>query len=341
LQRIRFSAGDLARTRIAATADPMWELALSMHQLRLAGSDPFLHGWKRQLAQRLHPSGPSRAEVALALALNPPRGYFPDFLTPFDGVNGFEAGLEAMLGTDPGRLRAEVDRVAITDRSVLPDVDGIRLGKVRALKTLGHSVRRYHDLAVAPVWETLTTAVRADREQRLRDLASGGWAGVLGNLHPSARFRDDVFEIDRWGGSHDREIELGGRGLLIIPSYFKEQRQLLLLADTALPPVLLYPINQSARLAVHSGHLHLPALIGRNRTLVLEATVSGGSTSEIAARVNISVPAASKHLHVLRVAGLVRSTRTQNTVDHHITALGHSLLSGTPNSEPVERQPGG
>src|SRR5689334_11055263 len=90
--RIHFTGADLAKTRIAVAPDPMWELSLSSHQLRLRESHPFLDGWKRQVAHRLHPSGPLRARVMLTLALTPPRGYFPDFMTPFESIEGFQAG---------------------------------------------------------------------------------------------------------------------------------------------------------------------------------------------------------------------------------------------------------
>jgi DNA-binding transcriptional ArsR family regulator len=329
LLRIRFSGRDFARTQLARGADPLWELALSMHQLRLPGSNPFLDGWKQRTVQRLHPSGPIRRKVALCLALNPPRGYFPDFLTPFDGVNGFEAGIEAVVNTNPQRLADEIGQIAFTDSAPVSDVEGLRLGRADALGALQASIRSYHEAAIEPIWDQLSAAIEADRARRIQDFSEGGWAQLLDNLHPDARLRDDTLEIDRWGSAQDRQLDLDGRGLLIIPSYFKEQRQLLVLADTALPPVLLYPIDQSARLAVHAGHHHLPALIGRTRTLVLEATVSGGSTTAIALRVKISVPAASKHLQVLREAGLVRSTRMQYTVNHTVTPLGSSLLTGS------------
>lgn len=332
--RIRFTGRDLAQTRIAPTADPMWELALSMHQLRLPSQNAFLEGWKQQTARGMQPHSPLRGAVALALALNPPRGYFPDFLTPYDGVFGLESGMEAMTSTDPARLDHEISQLTVTERAVAPAVEDLRSGRAAAVQALETSMRRYYDAAVAPVWDRITAAVEADRARRMRDLADGGWAKVLDNLHPDARFREDTLEIDRWGyPSEDTELDLQGRGLLIIPSYFKEERQLMLLADMALPPVLLYPIDQAARLTVHTGHEQLASLIGRTRARVLESTVSGGSTSTIAARLDISLPAASKHLDVLRRAGLVHSNRTRNTVNHLTTALGVSLLAGHPVAE--------
>ncbi|MBB5868031.1 DNA-binding transcriptional ArsR family regulator [Allocatelliglobosispora scoriae] len=327
--RIHFTGADLAHTRIAVGPDPMWELSLSAHQLRLRGSNPFLDGWKRQVVHRLHPSGPLRARVALTLAVTPPRGYFPDFLTPFESIEGFHAGLEAVLSTPSARLNHELSMLDVGDRSQTPVIDDLRRSQPTAIAALGASMRDYHETAIAPSWDTITAAVEADRSRRVRDLADGGWAKLLNNLHPSASFKGDTLEVGRWGYETDRDLHLAGRGLLIIPSYFKEQRQLMVLADGDLPPVLLYPIDLSARLAVQAGHDSLVALIGRTRADVLEATLLSETTSAIAQRVQISLPAASKHLSVLRSAGLVNSTREQNAVRHSITPLGEKLLAGS------------
>ena len=327
--RIHFTGADLANTRIAVGPDPMWELSLSSHQLRLRNSNPFLDGWKRQVVHRLHPSGPLRARVALTLALTPPRGYFPDFLTPFESINGFGAGLDAVLSTPSARLNDEIGMLKVADRSQAPVIDDLRRGRPVAIATLGSSMRDYHEAVIAPGWDTVTAAVESDRSRRVRDLADGGWAKLLNNLHPSASFNGDTMEISMWGSSGEKDLFLAGRGLLIIPSYFKEQRQLMVLADADLPPVLLYPIDLSARLAVQAGHNSLVALIGRTRADVLEATLLSETTSAIAQRVRISLPAASKHLSVLRSAGLVSSTREQNAVRHSITSLGQKLLSGS------------
>ncbi|MEV4415269.1 transcriptional regulator [Catellatospora sp. NPDC049609] len=337
--RIRFTARDLALTRLAPTADPMWELSLSMHQLRLPGANPFLEGWKQSTARRLQPYTPLRGEVALGLTLSPPRGYFPDFLTPYDGVHGFEAGIDAVTGTDPQRLNEEISQLTVTDRALAPVVDDLRRGTAPAMHALESSLRAYHETAIAPVWDRVTGAVEADRARRMKDLADGGWAKLLDNLHPEARFRDDTFEIDKWGMNVEAELDLDGRGLLIIPSYFKEERQLMVLADTALPPVLLYPIDPSARLSSHGDHSHLPALIGQTRSRVLECAVTGGSTSAIATRAGISLPAASKHLDVLHRAGLVHRNRTQNTVHHLVTGLGLGLLNGATALSPGSDAP--
>ena len=51
--RIFFSREDIARTRLAPAADPIWELVLSLHLLRGTNADPMISGWRRRVGDRL------------------------------------------------------------------------------------------------------------------------------------------------------------------------------------------------------------------------------------------------------------------------------------------------
>jgi DNA-binding transcriptional ArsR family regulator len=324
--RIHFTAQDLARTRFAEGPDVMWEISLSMHQLWLRETHPLLTQWKRKVAHALRPGGPARSKVELPLAINPPRGYFPDFLTPY-GTRGFEAGLDAMLSTSKSRLAQEIGLIGPVGSGLVPAITGLAAGEVGALNQLGQAMRDYHDVAIKPVRERMESAVAADLARRVRALAQGGWSEVFSRLHPCAQFDGSVLEISIWGEPTDRDIDLAGEGLLLIPSFFKEARQLMVLADPALPPVLVYPIDPMARAEAEASLESLTALIGRTRADVLAAAELGGTTSTIARQAGVSAPAASKHLSVLRQAGLVLSTREANTVFHTTTPLGRALLA--------------
>ena len=104
--KIIFSSEDILRTRVAPAADPVWELVLSLHLLQGRGRDPLLTEWRRTVARGLRTD--SAAErYRLLLALNPPRGYFPDFLTPYASKDGLEAGLSDQLGLLSGGTRLD------------------------------------------------------------------------------------------------------------------------------------------------------------------------------------------------------------------------------------------
>src|SRR5687768_3638715 len=162
--RIHFTSEDLARTRVASAPDPLWELALSTHVLRVRGATPMHTSWKNEVASHLHPGGRLREQVALLLAVNPPVGYFPDFLTPADSVSGFEAGLDALLSTPQQRLHGEITQLAVGQGGALPSVVGdLVSGSRTALAELGEAMTRYHEVAIAPVWDRIRASFDADR----------------------------------------------------------------------------------------------------------------------------------------------------------------------------------
>lgn len=326
--RIHFSRDDLARTKFAGGPDWFWELSLSMHHLHTSEVPLHLADWKRTLVRQLHPAGPLRPAVDVALALSPPQGYFPDFLTPADGVTNFDTALESILSTPKERLAKEIGLMHAPSGTRRTTVAAVGRGEPEAMRALGGELGVYRDVALTPIWKRVTSAVDHDRGNRTRQLATGGWGKVFNQLHPEASFADGVLNIGVWGHAADRDLVLDGRGLLLIPSYFKNQRQLMVLADADLPPVLVYPVDTSSRLTADLAHSPLAALIGATRAQVL-ALANDRNTSEIARLQRVSVPAASKHLAVLRDTGLVSSTRHRGMVIHKRTELGTSLLEGS------------
>jgi hypothetical protein len=101
----RFGAEDLLRCRFAVSPlqETMGALRALRHPERLAYHLP----WQRQVR-----SGLGRLDLAPLLALVPPTGYNPDFLSPPpDGpFTQIEAELERVRATPPERVHAEVAR---------------------------------------------------------------------------------------------------------------------------------------------------------------------------------------------------------------------------------------
>jgi DNA-binding transcriptional ArsR family regulator len=330
--RIIFSGDDVARTRVAPAADPVWELVLSLHLLQ-GGADPALSGWRRRVHGALRRDGLA-GEMRLLLALNPPRGYFPDFLTPFESVGGLGAGLEAIRSTPTRLMRRDLDILA-AENALPSEAIGLARGQVDTVRHLTSSMERYLELALRPVWDRVQAAVESDRARRARALLDGGADGLLTSLRPTVRWDGSVLDIPNYPA--DRELDLQGRGLLLIPSFFCARTPVALL-DSDLPPVLVYPVERLGRPrapggetavgAAGSGRDALSALLGRTRANVLEVAADGGSTGEIARRLRISPAAASQHTTVLRNAGLLVSHRHRNTVRHTLTPLGRAMLNG-------------
>ncbi|WP_233219680.1 helix-turn-helix transcriptional regulator [Micromonospora sp. RP3T] len=322
--KIIFSSEDILRTRVAPAADPLWELVLSLHLLQGRGRDPMMTTWRRAVAQGLRADN-SAEHYRLLLALNPPRGYFPDFLTPSASKDGIEAGLEAVRGTPRGMLRRDLTMLA-AETPLPSSATALARGEPEVLQNLTDTMARYQSLAVTPYWARVQAAVEADRARRARAMLDGGAEGLLASLRPAMRWGGGVLEVLDYPDS--RELHLDGRGLLLVPSFFCS-RTPVALVDPTLPPVLVYPVDRLGGLTPGNGAGQseaLAALLGRTRAAVLQVADEGCTTGEMARRLRISAAAASQHTTVLRNAGLLVSHRDRNTVLHTLTPLGRAVL---------------
>lgn len=125
----------------------------------------------------------------------------------------------------------------------------------------------------------------------------------------------------------DRDVYLGGRGLLLVPSYFC-RRTPVALVDDQLLPVLVYPAHPPVRERTGTPHARLAPLLGHTRAAVLQTLRAPCTTTELAELAGVSLSSASEHAAVLRRAGLVASVRERQRVRHILTNLGADLLGG-------------
>ncbi|WP_242585142.1 winged helix-turn-helix domain-containing protein [Streptomyces sp. MST-110588] len=269
-------------------------------------------------------------ETRLLAPLVPTRGYFPDFLTPPEGLHGIGEALEAVRATPVERLHAELSRLP-SARPLPAWIQAMREGESRPLGRLAGVLHSYYEAAVAPYWPRVRARVEADRASRGRALVDGGADQLLGSLPPTMRWRSPVLEVDY---PVDRDLHLHGRGLLLLPSFFCRGAPVTF-HNPDLTPVLVYPIERTAPRVVpppvpaHS----LGRLVGRTRSAILHGIGGGCTTSELARRVDVSLASASQHATVLREAGLLLTLRQGNAVLHTLTPLGAALLRG---AEPEE-----
>ncbi|MGW4028940.1 ArsR/SmtB family transcription factor [Streptomyces sp. NPDC004838] len=342
--RIHFTGDDLARVRMATKPDVLWETILSFHRLRERRRAVMFGEWRSETRARLN------GETNLLAALVPPRGYFPDFLTPPQSSGGLEPGLEAIRATAPERLHSELTlasagraggraagRAGGAGRMGRPGgrsaLAGLAEGTQEALSRLVSVLRGYHQAAIVPYWAHIQARVEADRAVRGRALLDGGAAELLRSLPPVLRWRAPVLEADY---PVDRELRLDGRGLLLQPSFFCQGTPVML-RDASLPPVLVYPAAHAPDPAFGETSATLGAslgkLVGHTRSAVLQAIRHGCTTSELARRAGVSLASASQHAAVLREAGLVLTLRHGNAVLHTLTPLGAALLRGGAPAE--------
>ncbi|QGZ52879.1 helix-turn-helix domain-containing protein [Streptomyces sp. QHH-9511] len=300
----------------------MWETILSFHRLRDRRGSVVYGEWRSEARTRLN------GETRLLAALVPSRGYFPDFLTPAEGLQGLDEGLEAVRATPQARLRRELALLGAHragGRTVPHSLRVLAEGGAEPFSRLLGALRSYHRAAIEPYWPHIRARVEAERALRGRALLDGGADELLASLPPMLRWRAPVLEADY---PVDRDLHLDGRGLLLQPSYFCRGAPVVL-RDPTLPPVLVYPTTHCEAPTVHEpGGSSLAKLVGNTRSAVLHAIGDGGTTSELARRAGVSLASASQHAGVLREAGLVATLRHGNAVLHTLTPLGAALLGG-------------
>jgi DNA-binding transcriptional ArsR family regulator len=327
--RIHFTAQDLARTRVADAPMLLCELDLAIRAFQDRSRPAYLDAWRRDIRSRL------TADARMVLALVPPVGYSPTFLSPTRAGMPEEL-LDQVRATPAGLVRQ--DMAAIAERQPIPSWARRLADDPAVFKRLSDGLADLHSIMLGPYWQRLTDLFAADRAVRMRHLLAGGVERLLSLANPDwMRWNPPVLEIRLPNGA-EHDLILEGQGILLVPSAFFVRS---LVEDDAQPqPIVSYPagIDQPLRrMTLLAPEPTVPrrvgalrALLGQTRAAVLEiiAEHPGCSTKDLASLAGIAPASASEHATVLREAGLVTTARYRNTALHSATGLGVALLAG-------------
>jgi DNA-binding transcriptional ArsR family regulator len=293
---------------------PALEVALSLRVLGSSSVPPHLARWRRQVEPRL----PPQARGAWLSG----RGHevLPDLL---DSVT-------AALDRDaPPPWDVPVPPSGRGGRSAVPDA-GSPGAPGEPGEPVRAALRAYFETAIAPLWPHLATGVEGDPPARTPHAPRAGYEGLLAALGRDVAWQPPLLRIPCCG---ERTLDLAGRGLLLIPSYFCWGKPVIVRDAGGTTPVLAYPMRADAPAwAAGTGQPGEPAdrslvaLLGRTRAAVLRSVRTGCNTTELSRRAGVSLSTASEHAGVLRGAGLVVSSRKRNEMVHHLTPLGAALL---------------
>jgi DNA-binding transcriptional ArsR family regulator len=323
--RFVFSVEDLVRTRFAVS--PMLELVHSLVALRDPSHAALHVPWLRSLSGRLN-----GLALEPAIALLPPRGYTPDFLTPPpSGPLGSLADDLAALRTTPTRqIRSEMELFASQHPRARPTFERWLAHPRREVRRLADVLERYWAIAVEPVWPRISAFLEADIAYRARRLAAGGVAALFADLSDGVAW--SAQHLDVRVPAHEATIELDGRGPLLMPSAFVATRPAVI-DRQPWQPTLIYPARGIATLWEDAAPAPrgLARLLGATRAAVLADLAAPCSTTELAERLSLSPATTSHHLTALRDAGLVTGRRERRTVLYVRTPLGDEL-AGTQES---------
>jgi DNA-binding transcriptional ArsR family regulator len=322
--RIYFSEADLARTQVSPTLGPLAETVLALALLRCSRQPrTMLSEWRGQVrvTPRMRP----------LTALIPPDCNGVDLPTLVGETATIEQGVQALLDVPREHLLVEMEW--IDRRHRLPPL-AWAMAEAGGRPELAEATQVAYQELIQPFWPRIRASLHAEQAARRRTLAKEGPGALLASLQgPLIRWRPPVLEILRPG---QVEMELGGRGIALVPSVFVGRAPSLHEnpnKDDEMPRLIL-PAEGAGRarlwaasrgLAGSRGSA-LAALVGRNRAAVLQSIADGCTTTELARRVGISLAAASQHASVLRGAGLIATRRQGSAVLHVLTPLGAELL---------------
>ena len=314
-----FELADLAQTRFAIS--PMHELASGLRLLRNPDRGALHLPWVREalpIAREL--------DLDLALQLTPPEGYMPDFLTPPPStpVVTFEEELELVRTMSADQVRVDVKN--LFGRRRPPEAVRRLVERPRPeLKRLARGLEDFWRLSLEPHWPRIQALLEADLAYRSQRLTQGGQAQLFADLHPAVRWNRDRLEVQM---KHEATVALRDQGLLLVPSVFIWQKPSAMV-DPPWQPTLVYPARGVGLLwepAPEEPTEALAGLVGRKRAELLEALDAPASTTELAARLEVSAGGVSQHLSALRAAGLVAGQRQGRSVLYARTELAERLL---------------
>ncbi len=313
-------SADLARIRFAGSH--LEELVNSLDVLTGLRAGAMHRSWITATSPRVR-----GIDMATLTALTCGSRFMADFLAPpIDLVPcGFDVELEWVRAQPDEAIRSGIDEVR--DGGPLPPVlRPLYENPSAALGTLTDTLRAYWRAAIEPVWPRLSAVHQADIGYRMSHLVAGGFMRVFENLHPEVEFTGDRLLVHK---SHHHAVRPAGDGLLLLPTVFAWPR-LCVSYNPPYQPSLAYAPRGIGHVwaSTEQGPAQpLGELLGRNRASLLAHLDLPLSTSQLASYLDMTAPAVSQHLAILRRCQLVTSRRDGRWVLHQRTDLATSLLN--------------
>jgi DNA-binding transcriptional ArsR family regulator len=317
----RFTPEDIAEIRFAFS--PVWELVASIRCLETPSKHAVHLRWMQEAQERT-----KRVDLERLRTLFGGEPYVPDFLTPPPEVPfpEFEEELERIVKTDHDQVRKDIAHW----RRFLPDsaaavADAFLADPDQALRDITDDMRAYWDAALAGHWPRIRALLEGDVLYRARRLALEGVDGLFADLHQRLRWEDDVLSYDK---QYEAYVELGGRGLLLIPSVFVWPGILCQIEEPWQPTICYAPrgVGNLWEPQAPGSRGAIDELIGDTRAEILRTLEIPMTTSELATKLGVTSAAVSQQLAVLRRAGVVDADRVGRSVYSRRTSLGESLL---------------
>ncbi len=321
---------DLVTVRFAWS--PVWETLHAVRTFIDPRARPYHASWRAAVAHEA-----SRLDLSPLFAVNPLSGSVPDFLTPPPRVPApaFTDQLAELRATPPDQVARELERCRSTlaradQRRVL---DRLLADPAAARDLLAERVQAAWDCLVRQFWPRIRALAEADIAYRSQQLTAHGLGPMLQGIDPKIKWGDGAVVVD--DGS-DIDVELGGRGLVLMPSAFMWPAVAAII-DEPWQPTIAYPARGIADLwqQAQPPPGALARLLGRTRALLLTSLDQPSSATTLAALLKLSLSGTSAHLTAMRDAGLVAGTRHGHEIRYARTPLGNGLVRASKKEAPA------
>ncbi|MDN0198027.1 DUF5937 family protein [Streptomyces sp. S.PNR 29] len=352
----------LRQEGIAVLPSPLAELGSALHVLAEPVHHPGLRGWATAVSARLEPELADRLCEAdfLWTAL-------PDLFLPFAGLPGRGTLPGATIAEELDLLDKLSDEQFVAaalefttcggpDTEVLGDPElrerALELSAARGPRQVRFTrrlfedppavrawfrqlVRDCEDAFFADTWARVKGRLTADARHKTEVLRHKGLAGMLAEVSPAVTLdeKGTRITIDKlWEG----RTTAGDGGLVFIPTSLGWPH-LLVLHRRDWQPVVHYPVSAPGTVdppSVEQLTLRLTALAHPVRTQLCRHLARGAfTTSELADAHGMTAPEISRHLSVLKKAGLVTTRRRGRYAQHQldltaVARLGSDFIEG-------------
>ncbi|SRR6266536_2480665 len=302
---------------------PAWETQAAIRTLDERRARRHHAPWQRLVRDRI-----ARLDLTPLLAVQPLRGYVPDFLVPppVTAQPRLRDQLAEIRSTPPAQVAHELERTleTVENESHRRLLESFIADPATARDLLAECLHEAWLALVAPFWVRIRTLLDRDIEQRSRTLAAHGLRRVLDDLNPRVRWtKRGLSCADRSGVT----VDVDERGLVLMPSAYSWPN-VAAIVDEPWLPTIVYPARGIGDLwrAPTAPPDGLARLLGRTRALVLASLDRPLSTTALAALAELSPAGVSRHLLALRDGGLVEAKRHGHEMRYSRTKLGSALL---------------
>ncbi|MGW2629906.1 winged helix-turn-helix domain-containing protein [Streptomyces chattanoogensis] len=318
--RVHFTSDDFARVRFAPRPAPLQELNVALMKMCLPDEELLFGRWRRRLLRSLPAAAAPLGDLV-------PGASAPLFIDIFTAT--LEEGFDAVRATPPSLLRSELERVyAHHPASAPPWIRDLHQGDPDAWHLLRRAQQAAFDTALRPVWPLIQDLHQAEFTRHAVAVAEHGVGSALAQLGLDSQLVGNIWQLGGGTACRDRDIDLRGRGLVLVPTFHWTGRPLL--SDLPGRPLYLtYPAGTGLPLTptgARGADDALSAVLGRTRVEILQRLADAHTTSDLARRLGVSNATASAHAAALRGAGLITTVRAGRAVLHRRTALGSLLI---------------